>query len=95
MDIQEFLEKVNQRVYKQFPYMEGNEPEIIKISDERISFTYRGNQITANGHQIPLTVKVTVNEFGEIEKLATSKEGEWGQCIKNSHPPGLIRILHL
>jgi len=73
MDIQGVLIKVNQRVYKQFPYLEGNEPEISRISEERFSIIYRGNQLTADGHQIPLTVKVTVNKSGEIEKLATSK----------------------
>lgn len=73
MDIQEILEKVNRRIYQQFPYLEGNEPEISRISEDRFTFTYRGEQSTANGHQIPLTVKATAKETGEIEKIAASK----------------------
>jgi len=73
MDIQEVLEKVNRRIYQQFPYLEGNEPEFNRISEDRFSFTYRGKQSTADGHQIPLTVKATANESGEIEKITASK----------------------
>lgn len=73
MDIQKVSEKINQRVYRQFPYLEGKKPEISQLSDEKFSLIYRGEQLTADGHKIPLTIKVTANKSGEIEKLATSK----------------------
>ena len=70
---QELIDKINDQVFKQFPYLEKKPPTIKQNPDESISLKYIGTSKTANGFIIPLSVKVKVSQDGKIIQITSSR----------------------
>jgi len=70
---QEIIQKINDQVFKQFPYLKDSSPSIKKNPDGSLSFKYHGEPKTENGFSIPLSIKVKVSENGEIIQITSSK----------------------
>jgi hypothetical protein len=69
----EILEKINQQVYEQFPYLKDTVPIVKLISDGIHELQFNGSVLTANGHSMPVIVRVVADNQGNIRKLTTSK----------------------
>jgi hypothetical protein len=67
------LSKINNQIYKQFPYLTGKEPEIVETPDGLSTLKYSGNSKTANGHKILISIKVKISEDGKILHISSSK----------------------
>jgi len=65
--------KVNQIVYTDYPYLNGVEPVIQQIDAEISSVVYKGVVKTASGHDMPVTLKLTVDNSGKILKMVSSR----------------------
>lgn len=69
----ESLEKVNQQIYKQFPYMKDVIPTVKEIHEGVYQLHYSGSVQTANNQTLPIIVKVKADDQGNIQKLTTSR----------------------
>ncbi len=69
----EALEKVNQAVYRQFPYLQGVEPEVAAMDDGQFLLIYKGQATTANGHSLPISLRVVSDKTGNIFKFTSSR----------------------
>ena len=69
----ESLNKVNQQIYSQFPYLQGIAPAIKPVSDALYELHYQGSVQTANGNSLPIFVKVVADDQGNIKKLVNSR----------------------
>lgn len=69
----EALEKVNQAVYKQFPYLQGVEPEVSMMENELFLLIYQGQATTADGHALPISIRSVSDKTGEIIKITSSR----------------------
>ena len=67
------IAKINQIVYTDYPYLDGIEPEIRQINPDLNSVIYKGVVETANGHEMPVTLKLTVDNSGKILKMVSSR----------------------
>jgi hypothetical protein len=67
------LQKVNQQVYKQFPYMKDVAPSVKEMREGVFELHYSGSVQTANQQTLPIIVKVTADGEGKIQKLTTSR----------------------
>ncbi|MDP2964650.1 MAG: hypothetical protein Q8N39_01280 [Pelolinea sp.] len=70
---QEVLEKVNQEVYRQFPYLEGVEPLVSAMECDKFLLVYKGKSTTADGHALPVTIRVVSDKTGAIIKITSSR----------------------
>lgn len=69
----EILAKVNEQVFKQFPYMKEITPQVKTIREGIFQLNYSGSVQTANGRTLPIIVNVVADEHGKIQKLTSSK----------------------
>ena len=69
----EILEKVNEQIYKQFPYMKDIAPQVKPIRERIFQLQYSGTVQTANNQTLPMIVNVVVDAQGKIQKLTTSR----------------------
>ena len=67
------LQKVNQQIYRQFPYMNDIAPVVKEMSEGVYELHYSGSVQTANQQTLPIIVKVTADGQGNIQKLTTSR----------------------
>lgn len=72
MDL-ETIAKINEQVYKQFPYLNDSSPNIQKAPDGAFMLKYSGSSETANGHVIPISIKVKASEAGDILQISSSR----------------------
>jgi hypothetical protein len=72
MDSQ-LLEKINQQVYAQFPYLKEVQPQVAEPRPGISEIKYTGSVLTANGQTLPVIVKVVADAQGNIQKLTTSR----------------------
>lgn len=70
---QEALDKVNQAVYRQFPYLQGVEPEMSVMENGQFLLIYKGCGATTDGHALPVTIRVVLDKTGEIIKISSSR----------------------
>jgi hypothetical protein len=68
----EILDAINLQIYGKFPYLKGIHPDT-SLHDNNSLLTYQGQSITANGHPIPLIVRVVTDSKGKILKISTSR----------------------
>ncbi len=68
----EALDKVNQVVNSQFPYLRGVEPEVSKMEDGDYLLIYKGQATTADGHLFPIFIRVLMDKAGIILKITSS-----------------------
>ncbi len=65
------VEKINQRVYREYPEMRGAHPSISGEGD-RFTLVYKGTVSTPAG-PMSRVVRVTADANGKILRLSTSK----------------------
>ena len=70
---QAIIEKVNQEIYKQFPYLKECTPKVSSVENNNFQLIYMSEAKTENGFPIPLIVRVIVNADGKVIKLSTSR----------------------
>jgi hypothetical protein len=68
----EALEKVNQVVYKQFPYLQEVEPKISDMENNQFLLIYKGSGFTADGHALPVSIRIISDVNGKIIKVTSS-----------------------
>ena len=69
----EALDNVNQTVYRRFPYLQGVEPEVSAIENEQYLLIYKGNATTADGHSLPISLRVISDKDGSGLKFTSSR----------------------
>lgn len=69
----EALDKVNQSVFRQFPYLQGVEPEVSAMENEQFLLIYKGQATTADGHLLPLILRAKSDRAGNIIKITSSR----------------------
>jgi hypothetical protein len=67
------LEKIDQQVIAQFPYLTGISPQVKEVRAGLFELKYTGSVLTANGQTLPVIVKVIADDQGKIQKLVTSR----------------------
>jgi len=67
------IDKVNNRVYRQFPDLKGRKPTISSYAESKYLLLYKGSAKTANGKTISRTIRVVADEKGKIIKITTSR----------------------
>ena len=67
------IEKVNTRVYRQFPDLKGKRPNVSSYAENKFLILYKSNAKTANGKTINRTVRVVADEKGKIVKITSSR----------------------
>lgn len=65
------LEKINQRVYREYPEMSESRPSV-SSSGDRYTITYKGSVQTPAG-KMSRVVRVIADGKGRVLKLSTSK----------------------
>lgn len=66
------IQSVSRQVYQQFPEMRGCKPQS-KTSGNNKLLVYETSVKTEDGKALRRTVRVTVNQNGEIIKISTSR----------------------
>ncbi len=69
----EILEKINQQISAQFPYLSGVSPAVAEVRAGSFELKYTGSVLTANGQTLPVIVKVIADDQGKIQKLVASR----------------------
>ncbi|MCJ7623806.1 MAG: hypothetical protein MUO76_09910 [Anaerolineaceae bacterium] len=69
----EIIDKVCSQVYKRFPEVQGMKPKIQSYTSKQSLFIFHGKATAADGHTIPRTVRVVVDNNGKIGKMTTSR----------------------
>lgn len=69
----EILEKVNEQVCRQFPYLKDVSPDVKSVREGIYELQYNASVQTANNQTLPIIVKVTADGQGNIQKLTTSR----------------------
>lgn len=67
------INKINDQVFNQYPYLNNTSPKIQKMPDGSTILKYIGSTKTANGHIIPISVKVKATEEGNILQITSSR----------------------
>ncbi len=67
------IEKVCSEVYEQFPQYEGIRPEIKTQPNDTLLLVFQSSGETANQKSIQLSIRVLVDEKGEILKITSSR----------------------
>ena len=67
------LDLICKDIYKQFPEVNGKKPKVRPQGSTHHLLIFHGSAETADGHQIPRTVRVVVDNDGEITKVTTSR----------------------
>ncbi len=70
---EQIISKINQEVFKQFPYLQGIKPTVKTEREGIFNLQYKGSVQTANQQTLPIIVNVTADEKGNIKKLTTSR----------------------
>ncbi len=60
-------------VYRQFPEVKGNSPEVKSMPGEKYQLVFHGKVKTEDGKSLNRTVRVVADENGRIIKLSTSR----------------------
>ena len=68
-----YKEKVNKKVYRQFPELEGKSPSLSSRPGGETLYTYKGSVQLPNGKSMSRVVRVVVSESGRILKLTSSR----------------------
>ncbi len=67
------INKINNQIFNQFPYLKDTSPKINKMPDGSTILKYSGSTKTANGHTIPISVKVKATKEGKILQISSSR----------------------
>lgn len=72
-ETQEIIKKTNQVVYRQFPYLTNVSPEVGSQGEKDTLLVYKGCASTADGHSLPVSVRVVIDSEGKILKISSSR----------------------
>ena len=67
------INKINNQIFNQFPYLKDTLPKIKEMPDGSTILKYIGSTITANGHTIPISLKVKATKEGKILQISSSR----------------------
>lgn len=67
------ISKIDQQVFRQFPYLNGTTPEIEQQNENHWLLIYKGSAVTADGHEMPVVVRVIADNDGKVIKLTSSR----------------------
>ena len=59
--------------HEKFPYLINTSPKTQEMPDGSTILKYIGSAKTANGHAIPISIKVKANEEGKILQISSSR----------------------
>ena len=60
-------------VYRQFPEIKGETPQVKSLPGDKYQFIFHGSAKAEGGKSLPRTVRVVANHEGKILKLTTSR----------------------
>jgi len=66
-------EQICEQVYKKYPAINHCKPHIKTQPNGDYLLIFTTNQKTANGHMLPISLRVTADEKGKIKKISSSK----------------------
>jgi hypothetical protein len=69
----ELLDRICKDIYKQFPEVNGKKPKVRSQGSSHQLLIFHGAAETADGHRIPRTVRVVVDNNGSVTKITTSR----------------------
>jgi hypothetical protein len=69
----EILESICSQIYRRFPEVTGSQPKVQNRPDGHFLLIFNGKAKTADGRNIPRTVRVVANPVGKITKVTTSR----------------------
>lgn len=69
----ETISKIDQQVFRQFPYLIDAIPEIEQQNDNLWLLVYKGSAVTADGHEMLIIVRVIADDSGSVIKLTSSR----------------------
>jgi hypothetical protein len=67
------LQSICNEVYRQFPEVKGSSPQIKAHGPEQQLLVFQGKVKTSDGKTLPRTVRVVVDQSGNIKKITTSR----------------------
>jgi hypothetical protein len=67
------LDNVNETVYRQFPYLQGVQPEVSAMDEGQFLLIYKGTATTADGHSLPISLRVISDKDGSGLKFTSSR----------------------
>lgn len=67
------LANVCKQVYQRFPEVKGVRPKTRVQPNDTTLLIFQANPLTANGHALPTSVRVTVGADGRIIKMSSSR----------------------
>ena len=80
------LQTISQEIYRRFPELNGRRPRVQAIkpgqgrsnggslpADAKHLLVFSGRAATSTGKQMPLIIRVVVNEQGKILKISSSR----------------------
>ncbi|MBM3136745.1 MAG: hypothetical protein FJZ98_01000 [Chloroflexi bacterium] len=69
----ETISEINRKVFKQFPYLKDTMPDVSKQGENRWLLLYKRSAVTADGHEMPVVVRVITDDMGTMIKITTSR----------------------
>jgi hypothetical protein len=69
----EFNNEICKKVYQQFPHLKGVIPEIKPQPNDVQIYIFHSSGKTSDEKTIPLTIRVTVDQMGNILKTSSSR----------------------
>jgi hypothetical protein len=67
------ISKIDQQVFRQFPFLSGTIPDVSQENENRWLLLYKGSAVTADGHEMPVVVRVLADNDGRVIKLTSSR----------------------
>lgn len=67
------INKINKEVFKKHPQMAGTNPRVSQQTDNRYLLLYTRKLEIAAGRSMEQTVRVTVDQQGNVLRMSTSK----------------------
>jgi len=67
------ISKIDEQVFRQFPFLTGSMPDVSQENENRWLLLYKGSAVTADGHDLPIVVRVIADNDGKVIKLTSSR----------------------
>lgn len=67
------LEKINRKIWKEYPLFRDISPKVSNTSDGGVVLSYSRRSKTEDGLPITLSLRVTVDKNGTIKSVSASK----------------------
>ena len=69
----DYLKQVCNQIYSRFPEVKGKKPQVKAYAKSKQLLIFKGRALAADGKKIPRTIRVVVDENGNIGKITTSR----------------------